>query len=79
MTKLAKLDRYDYRIVPDKIRIKLTRTNDPILVDILSEIHNSDGKIYVDGHFYSYLGTHQIVTRRNNVFLELHVSENRTV
>ena len=75
MVKLAKLDRYDYKLIPDKIRIKLTRVNDPILVDILSDIHNSNGKVYVEGNHYSYMGKHEIVTRRNNVFLELHVNQ----
>lgn len=76
MVKLAKLDGYNYKLVPDKIRIKLTRTNDPILVDILSDIYNSNGRVYVEGHYYSYLGKYEIVSRRGNVFLELNVSEN---
>lgn len=78
MVRLAKLDGYDYKLIPDKIRIKLSRRNDPILVDILSDIHNSSGRVYVEGHYYSYLGKHEIVTRRSNVFLELYVTENQT-
>lgn len=73
MTALAKLDPYDYKVIPGKIRIKLTSSNDPILVDILSDIHNSNGKIYVEGGFYSYLSKHEIVRRGRYTFLELNV------
>lgn len=78
MTKLAKLDRYNYRIVRDMIRIKLSRTNDPILVDIMSDIYNSEGRVYVEGRYYSYSGKYEIVTRRGNAFLELYVTELKT-
>jgi hypothetical protein len=74
MTKLAKLDSYNYKIAPGIIRIKLRRTSDPILVDIMSDIHNSRGKVYVEGHYYEY-NRYEVVTRRNNIFLELHVTE----
>jgi hypothetical protein len=73
MTMLAKLDPYNYKIIPGKIRIKLTKTNDPILVDILSDIYNSDGRVYVEGRMFTYLDEHQIVKRGKHVFLELHV------
>lgn len=74
MTKLAKLDSYNYKIVQDRISIKLSRKSDPILVDIMSDIHNSGGRIYVEGHYYEY-HNYQVVTRRGNVFLELTVTE----
>ncbi len=75
MTKLAKLDPYNYKIIPGKIRIKLSKTNDPILVDIMSDIRNSRGKIYVEGDFYTYSDKYEIVKRGEYVFLELHVTK----
>jgi hypothetical protein len=78
MNRLTKLDGYNYKIYQDIIRIKLSRTNDPILVDIMSDIRNSGGNVYVEGHYYSYSGKYEIVTRRQNVFLELHVTELQT-
>lgn len=75
MTKLAKLDPYNYKIIPDKIRIKLSKTNDPILVDIMSDIRNSRGKIYVEGDFYTYSDKYEIVKRGEYIFLELHVTK----
>jgi hypothetical protein len=78
MTRLAKLDGYNYKIFRDIIRIKLSRTNDPILVDIMSDIYNSGGNVYVEGNYYSYSGKYEIVTRRGNAFLELHVTELQT-
>lgn len=79
MTKLAKLDTYDYTILPGMIRVKLNRTNDPILVDIMSDIHNSRNKVYVDGHYYCYLDKYEIVKQGKNVYLELQVTETQTV
>lgn len=70
---LTKLDMYDYSMGPGVIWIKLNKTNDPILVDIMSDIHNSSGKIYLDDRYYEYKNEHNIIKRNNDVYLELHV------
>ena len=69
MKKVAKLDTYDYIILPGVIRIKISSRTDSIMVDILSDIENSDGWIYVDGFYYSYLEDYSI----NDEYLELSV------
>lgn len=51
----AKLDAYDYDILPGVIRIRINGTNDPDIVDIMTEIERSNGNIYVEGYRYSYL------------------------
>lgn len=71
---LAKMDLYDYLILPGIIRIALSATNDPTLVDILSEIELANGRIYADGCYYNFLG-YQIYTQDGNVFMELEVVE----
>lgn len=77
MTKVAKLDMYDVFLLPGIILVKLTRINDPILVDIMSDIHNSDNRIHVDGHYYKYNDRYEIVRQHNDVYLELHVTETK--
>lgn len=52
---VTKLDAYDSEIVPGAIRITITGTNDPDIVDIMSELHASEGKIHIDGEYYQYL------------------------
>jgi hypothetical protein len=72
---LAKLDAYDYTILPGVIRIAITSTNDPDLVDILSEISRFDGRIYVEGCRYSYLDNYRLYTVDGESFIELDVVE----
>jgi hypothetical protein len=78
MTKLAKLDTYDYNVTPGIIQIRLNRTNDPILVDIMSDIHNSRNKVYVDGQHFRYNDKYEIVKQGKAVYLELHVTETKS-
>lgn len=73
--QLAKLDSYDSEVLPGVIKISLVNTNDPDLVDILSEIENSGGKIYVDGCYYWYSNKYEIITEHGETYLELHVVE----
>lgn len=73
--KWTKLDRYDYLILKGIIRIKLNGTNDPDLVDIMSEIDRSDGRIYVEGDRFIYLDEYHIVNGRSHAYLELSVAE----
>jgi hypothetical protein len=79
VTKLAKLDRYDYEILPGVIRIRLNKTNDPILVDIMSDIRNSDGKVYVEDFYYLYLDKYEIVRQGKISYLDLHVMKTKTI
>ena len=71
---LAKMDLYDYVILPGIIRIALSATNDPTLVDILSEIEAARGRIYADGHYYEFIN-YDIYTQSGNVFMDLQVVE----
>jgi len=72
---LAKLDTYDYTILPGAIRIRISSTKDPDIVDILSEIERFNGKIYVeDGHYnflkkYRFIGT----MASGEIYMELDV------
>jgi hypothetical protein len=68
---LAKLDTYDYAILPGVIRISLSGTNDPDIVDIMSEIHRNDGSIYIDGRYYSYLDSYDLYTNNTGSYVDL--------
>lgn len=72
---LAKLDAYDYSLEPGVIRIQLTGTNDPDLVDIMSEINRAHGKIYIEGLRYTYMNNYRIFNRGLSAFVELDVAE----
>lgn len=69
------LDNYDYVILPGVIRIELSATNDPDLVDIMSEIERSNGSIFVEGSRYSYLDDYLIFSDEKGVFIDLYVVE----
>ena len=73
MTNLAKLDSYPYYILPGIISIELERSNDPIQVDILSEIDRSNGRIYLDGNYYITTGN-ECVNVRGKWYLDLKVT-----
>lgn len=77
MTRLTKLDPYNYKVIPGKIRIKLSRTSDPILVDIMSDIRNSNGRIYVENMYFTYDDKYEIVKRGEHIFLELYVTQTK--
>lgn len=70
----TKLDKYDYRLYPGVISISLNGTNDPDLVDIMSEIDRSDGRIYVDGFRFLYADEYKIFSRGTNSTIELNVT-----
>lgn len=57
---LTKLDHYDYILLPGVIRIKLDATNDPSLVDIMSELDRAGNRVYVEGNYYTYLDEYYI-------------------
>lgn len=69
--KLAKLDTYDYELLPGVIRISINGTTDPDIVDIMSEIQATDGRIYVEGYHYSYLNNYRL----GPAYIELDVVE----
>lgn len=53
---LTKLDNYEYRLLPGIIQIAIEGNNDPIIVDILSEIDRSNGRVYVEGLYFVLTG-----------------------
>lgn len=71
---LAKLDAYPYFILPGVIQIEVASTNDPTLVDILSEVERANGKIYVEGYYFLMAG-YDIHTTNSKTYLELKVIE----
>jgi hypothetical protein len=71
--QLAKLDAYDYTLLPGVIRIRIEGTNDPDLVDIMSEIHNTGGRIYVEGYHFSFLDSYRLPRYGDTTYLELDV------
>lgn len=72
---VAKLDAYDYSLFPGVIRIGLNGTNDPDLVDIMSEISRANGKIYIEGLRYTYMNNYRIFNRGLGAYVELDVAE----
>lgn len=72
---MTKLDRYDYDISFNVIRINLTGTNDPDLVDIMSEINRSNGRIYVEGRQFDYVDYHIGTDNQGRAFIDLDVRE----
>lgn len=73
--KMTKLDAYDYDLYPGIIRIRLQSKIDPDLVDIMSEISRSNGKIYIEGLYYTYMGTYRLFDRGIYTYVELDVAE----
>lgn len=71
----TKLDRYDCEVLPGVISIKLIGRNDPDLVDIMSEIDRSDGKIYLDGKRYFYMNRYEILGRGRGTIIDLYVRQ----
>lgn len=74
---LTKLDIYDYEILPGVIKIRVESTKDPTMVDILSDIDRSNGRIYVEGQYFLMAGS-DIETQRHPgapVYLNLHVTK----
>lgn len=69
----TKLDVYDYSILPGIIRIQITGGNDPSLVDILSELTWTDGRIYVEGMRFQYLDEYHIEINEGESYIDLSV------
>ena len=72
---VVKLDSYDYIVHPGTIKIRLDSSSDPTLVDIFSEISNSNGFIYVENKYYGYLDKYNIVEIDKIWWLDLSVME----
>jgi hypothetical protein len=70
---LAKLDSYDYTLYNGTIRIYVAGTNDPSLVDILSDISRAEGKIYVEGEYYLYLDNYRLIKDGRQTYMEIDV------
>jgi hypothetical protein len=73
--KMAKLDAYNYSLLNGIIRITVSGTTDPDLVDIMSEIERANNKIHIEGIYYTYLGTYRVFNRGTHAYLELDVSK----
>ena len=73
---ITKLDMYDYTILQGEILIQTDGSNDPVLVDILSEIDLSNGKIFADGQHYLFTGYDIIKDEHNRHYLSLKVVVN---
>lgn len=69
----SKLDIYDYLLMPGVIRIRICGASDPILVDVLSELDKTEGRIYVEGLRFKYLDSYKIILEENESFLDLDV------
>lgn len=73
---LTKLDTYDVIVLPGLIRVELEGRNDAQATDILSEISRTDNMLYLNSHYYEFLGHSEIVEEEEGyVFLDLHVVE----
>ena len=70
---LTKLDSYDYDILPGIVSIKVDSTTDSIMVDILSELDKSNGRMYVEGCYYLFTG-YEIVSLNGAIYLDLKVT-----
>lgn len=73
MKSLAKLDCYEYFILPGVVQILLDSTKDPIMVDILSEIERANGRVYVEGKYFLMMG-YNVHTTGGKTYLDLTVS-----
>lgn len=73
--ELTKLDSYDYILEPGAIRIKLSDLNDPILVDIFSELERSDNEIYLEGNYYTYVDRYGYIFLGDEKYLQLEVTQ----
>lgn len=79
MRSLAKLDNYDYIVLPGVIRINIQSKSDPDIVDIMSEIEFSGNKIYLDGSYYEYLDSYSIGHLEEGMYLDIHVVLTETI
>lgn len=75
----AKLDSYDYSIVPtekegiDIIKVKVISNRDVTIADISSDIVANDKRIYVEGRRYWYLTSFTSEDDNGQTYFELHV------
>lgn len=53
---LTKLDTYDYEVGDRYINIRIDDFSDPTIVDILSELDRSNGRVYVEGEYFLQTG-----------------------
>lgn len=65
------LDEYDCTVMADKIRVIIDSPRDPSLADIMSELHQSAGRMYFDGNYYEYNGDYLISANDYGWYLDL--------
>lgn len=72
---LTKLDNYDYEINDGYIRLRMSGMTDPDMVDVMSEIDRSRGRIYVESRYFNYLGYSLTPSENRTVYMDLNVEE----
>jgi hypothetical protein len=72
--KVTILDEYDCTVMLDRLRISIDSPRDPSLVDIMSELHQSNGYVYFDGAYYYHSGLYHIDVCESGWYLDLFVS-----
>lgn len=71
--KVTILDEYDCNIMHNKIRITIDSPRDPSLADIMSELYDSEGRIYFDGLYYMFNGQYIIDSCESGWYLDLYI------
>lgn len=74
-SKVTILDEYDCTDMLDRLRIVIHSPRDPSLADIMSELYNSNGRMYFDGSYYTYNDAYDIFQSDMGWFLDLLVSK----
>lgn len=68
------LDSYNYTLLPDVVRIEVEGFGDPDIVDIMSELHETEGRFYLEGEHYVFLGDYELYYKGDDstvVYLDL--------
>lgn len=70
-----KLDMYRTLTLPGSIMIEVQSNSDPTLLDVFTDLKNSEGEIYLDNYNYFWTGDHSMYrdAETNVLYLELSV------
>lgn len=71
--KVTILDEFPCLIMSDRLRITIDSPRDPSLVDIMAEVHDSEGRIYFDGSYYDYGNEYDIFNLEQSWYLDLFI------
>lgn len=72
--KVTILDEYSCDVLNDRIRIKIISPRDPSLADIMSELHDSEGRMHFDGSYYMFNGRYDIDSNETGWYLDLYIN-----